>query len=143
MKSKRTSNKFTEDWLPIKGISNGCIQTDDNYLITGVKINPKNIFICDKSEQERIVFGLNNFYNTIDYEFWLVIADRPVDLSIYLLKTLIKLTHLWVKTIMLLILNTIFCLKKRIQRLLKNALEIWLWDVQMLVYHLFKLQTMI
>ena len=24
-----------------------------------------------------------NFYNTIDYEFWLVIADRPVDIAVY------------------------------------------------------------
>jgi len=81
---KKKSNSFTEDWLPISNISNGCIITDDKSYITGIKINPKNIFILDRSEQDRVVFGLNNFYNTIDYEFWLVIADRPVDLSIYL-----------------------------------------------------------
>ena len=25
-----------------------------------------------------------NFYNMIDFEFWLVVADKPVDLSVYL-----------------------------------------------------------
>ncbi|MFA7689334.1 MAG: hypothetical protein WCX96_04545, partial [Bacilli bacterium] len=25
-----------------------------------------------------------NFYNTIDYEFWIICADRPVDMSVYL-----------------------------------------------------------
>lgn len=81
---KKNKNLFTEEWLPINSISNGCILTEDKYYITGVKVVPKNIFILDRSEQERIIFGLNNFYNTIDYEFWLIIADRPVDLSVYL-----------------------------------------------------------
>lgn len=84
MSMTKKVNKFTEDWLPIKSISNGCILTDGNEYVTGVKVNPKNIFILDKSDQDRVIFGLNNFYNTIDFEFWLVIADRPVDLSIYL-----------------------------------------------------------
>lgn len=81
---KNNTNLFTEDWLPISGISNGCIVTDQKEYVTGIKVNPKNIFMYDKLEQERIIFGLNNFYNTIDYEFWLVIADRPVDLGVYL-----------------------------------------------------------
>ncbi len=84
MSMTKKVNKFTEDWLPIKSISNGCILTDNNEYVTGVKVNPKNIFILDKADQDRVIFGLNNFYNTIDFEFWLVIADRPVDLSIYL-----------------------------------------------------------
>ena len=27
---------------------------------------------------------LRNFYNTLDYEFWLIAADRPVDITVYL-----------------------------------------------------------
>ena len=37
-----------------------------------------------KFEQNNIIFNLRNFYNTIDYEFWLVVADRPVDIKLYL-----------------------------------------------------------
>ena len=28
--------------------------------------------------------NLRNFYNTIDYPFWLMVADRPVDINVYL-----------------------------------------------------------
>ena len=31
-----------------------------------------------------IIISLKNFYNMIDFEFWLVVADRPVDVSVYL-----------------------------------------------------------
>ena len=34
--------------------------------------------------QNNMLVSLRNFYNTIDYEFWLVVADRPVDISVYM-----------------------------------------------------------
>ena len=77
-------SKYTEDWLPVKAIANGMIQTDDGYYVTGVKVVPKNIFILDEGSQNNVLFQMANFYNTIDYEFWLLIADRPVDISVYL-----------------------------------------------------------
>ena len=81
---KGASSPFTEDWLPIRSIQNNMIVTRDNYKVTGVKITPRNIFILDPEMQNNILIGLRNFYNTIDYEFWLVVADRPVDISVYM-----------------------------------------------------------
>lgn len=83
MASKSTSG-FTEDWLPVKAIQNNMIITKDNMKVSGVKITPRNIFILDPDTQANILIGLRNFYNTIDYEFWLVVADRPVDISVYM-----------------------------------------------------------
>lgn len=74
----------TEAWLPLRGIQNGMIITTDNFKVTGVKINPKNIFILDQNTQDNILISLKNFYNSIDFEFWLVVADRPVDISVYM-----------------------------------------------------------
>lgn len=74
---------YTEDWLPVRGIQNGMIYTTRNEKVTGVKITPRNIFILDGSMQDNILIGLKNFYNTLDFEFWLVVADRPVDISVY------------------------------------------------------------
>ena len=82
--AKTSSSGFTEDWLPVRSIQNNMIITKDNQKVTGVKITPRNIFILDPGTQENILIGLRNFYNTIDYEFWLVVADRPVDISIYM-----------------------------------------------------------
>lgn len=77
-------SKYAEDWLPIKSINNGMIQTEDGYYVTGVKVVPRNIFILDEGMQNNVLFNMANFYNTIDYEFWLLIADRPVDIGVYL-----------------------------------------------------------
>lgn len=52
--------------------------------VSGVKITPRNIFILEEDAQANVITALKNFYNTIDYEFWLVVADRPVDISVYL-----------------------------------------------------------
>lgn len=77
-------NAYSEDWLPIRQIMNGMIQLDDGSYVTGVKVAPKNIFILDQGTQQNIIYQLRNFYNSIDYEFWLLIADRLVDLDVYL-----------------------------------------------------------
>ena len=76
--------KYAENWLPIKSILNGCIQTEDGYQVTGVKIQPKNIFIMDYDTQRNVIYNLRNLYNSIDYEFSIIVADRPVDINVYL-----------------------------------------------------------
>ena len=80
----KTSSKYTEDWIPVQQIMNGMIQLDNGYFVTGIKVSPKNIFILEQGEQDAVIFNLRNFYNLIDYEFWLMIADRPVDINLYL-----------------------------------------------------------
>lgn len=82
-KAAQKNPKYTENWLPLKAISNGVMYNNKNEMITGVKIQPRNIFILDQSSMDNALIGLMNFYNTIDYEFWLVVADRPVDIAVY------------------------------------------------------------
>ena len=83
VKNKFTA-QFSDDWLPVKQIANGIITTDDGYFVTGVKVFPKNIFMLEQSQQNNVIYNLRNFYNSIDYEFWLIVADRPVDINGYL-----------------------------------------------------------
>ncbi len=78
------TSKWTEDWIPVKTIENGTIVLNNKHRVTGVKIRPRNIFILDQGTQDNIIIGLKNFYNTIDFDFWLISADRPVDISGYL-----------------------------------------------------------
>ena len=83
-KTKEQKSKYTEDWIPVKAIENGMILLDNKSRVTGVKIKPRNIFIMDRLTQENVIISLKNFYNTIDFEFWLISADRPVDINGYL-----------------------------------------------------------
>ena len=79
-----TQSRYSENWLPVKAITNGRIVLDNGEMVTGVKVMPQNIFILDPDMQESVLVNLKNFYNMLDYEFWLVVADRPVDISMYM-----------------------------------------------------------
>ena len=80
--AKQVKSKYTD--VPVKDISNGVIVLDNNQKVTGVKIMPRNIFILEQNMQDAIIMNLKNVYNAIDYEFWIVVADRPVDINVYL-----------------------------------------------------------
>ena len=82
-KAAQNNSKYTENWLPLKAINNGIMYNNKGEMITGVKIQPRNIFILDQGSMDNALIGLMNFYNTIDYEFWLIVADRPVDIAVY------------------------------------------------------------
>lgn len=81
--SSKTSGT-TEGFVPVRAIMNNMIELDNGMKVAGVKVAPKNIFIMEENDQFGVIDGLKDFYNTLDFEFWLVIADRPVDISVYI-----------------------------------------------------------
>ena len=82
MAKKTIKSKYTD--IPIKSIASGMIELDNKMKVSGVKIMPRNIFILDPSTQAAIISNLKTVYNVIDYEFWIIAADRPVDINVYL-----------------------------------------------------------
>lgn len=70
--------------MPVRAIVNNMIELDNGEKIAGVKVYPRNIFILEENDQFNIIDGLKDFYNILDFEFWLVVADRPVDISVYI-----------------------------------------------------------
>lgn len=87
-KTTKNDSKYSEDWLPITNIQGGLIEVqgrtlEGKQIVTGVRVEPKNIFISDEETQNRTIYALRNFYNSLDYEFWLICCDRPVDINLY------------------------------------------------------------
>ncbi len=87
-KMQSSTSQYTEDWIPVNNIQSGMIEVqgrplEGKMIVTGVRIEPRNIFISDEEVQNRAIYQLRNFYNTLDYEFWLVCCDRPVDINLY------------------------------------------------------------
>ena len=82
-KASKGGSAFTENWVKIKSIKNGIITLPNKDMVTGVRIDPRNIFILDQLQQDSIINALRNCYNTFNFEFWLIAADRPVDISVY------------------------------------------------------------
>ncbi len=83
VKKPASNSAFTENWVRIKSIKNGIMTLPNKDMVTGVKIEPRNIFILDQIQQDNIINALRNCYNTMNFEFWLIAADRPVDISVY------------------------------------------------------------
>ena len=81
-KKKTVKSKYTD--IPVKNITSGMITLDNKLKVSGVKIMPRNIFILDPATQAAIITNLKTVYNVIDYEFWIIAADRPVDINVYL-----------------------------------------------------------
>ena len=77
------ARKYAENWITVENIQNGTIILENKWKVTGVKISPKNIFILDQESQASILISLRNLYNSLDYPFWIVVADRPVDITLY------------------------------------------------------------
>ena len=82
-KGVKNDPSYTENWINVKAIRNGLIYNDTNEMVTGVKIQPKNIFILETSYLDNTLIGLMNMYNTLDFEFWIMVVDRPVVISTY------------------------------------------------------------
>lgn len=61
--------------------------------VAGIKIVPKNIFILDQNEQDRTLMRLKDFYNEIDFDFWLIAIDKPVDIKIFLSQLQVQLSQ--------------------------------------------------
>lgn len=80
---QNTKSPYTENWVKIRSIKNGIITLPNREMVAGVRIEPRNIFILDQIQQDNILNALKNCYNTFNFEFWLIAADRPVDISVY------------------------------------------------------------
>ena len=85
------SSIYTENWITVKSIENSIITLENKKMVSGVKIQPRNIFILDEQTQNNVIEALKVFYNLIDYEFWLIVADRPVDINLYISQLQLKL----------------------------------------------------
>ena len=87
------NSSSTENWITVKEINNSIIVLDNKKLVSGIKILPRNIFIMDELSQNRVIDELRKFYNQIDFEFWLIVADRPTNIDLYISQLEIQLNN--------------------------------------------------
>lgn len=87
------NSSSTENWITVKEINNNIIVLDNKKLVSGIKVLPRNIFIMDELSQNRVIDELRKFYNQIDFEFWLIVADRPTNIDLYISQLEIQLNN--------------------------------------------------
>ena len=57
MSSKNDTRRFAEGWIPVRNIVNNAIVLENGYVVTGVKVRPRNIFILDYDSQNNAIFS--------------------------------------------------------------------------------------
>ncbi len=87
------NSSSTENWITVKEINNNVIVLDNKKLVSGIKVLPRNIFIMDEISQNRVIDELRKFYNQLDFEFWLIIADRPTNIDLYISQLELQLNN--------------------------------------------------
>lgn len=74
----------TQDWVPIKDITDNSILRKDDFLVGAVRVQPLNMDLLPDEEQHRIIKQLAGVLNGIDYNYVFYSIDRPVDLDGYI-----------------------------------------------------------
>lgn len=101
------NSSSTENWITVKEINNSVIVLDNKKLVSGIKILPRNIFIMDEISQNRVIDELRKFYNQVDFEFWLIVADRPTNIDLYISQLELQLNNVSKPAIRKLIIDDI------------------------------------
>ena len=70
-------------WATVRQITSGVIVLNSGELVSGVKVIPRNIFIMQQDDTNAIIYALSKFYDSIDFDYWLIIGDKPVGLTDY------------------------------------------------------------
>ena len=50
-----SNSMSTENWITVRDINNNIIFLDNKQMVTGVKIQPRNIFIMDQNSQFNVI----------------------------------------------------------------------------------------
>lgn len=76
--------KAAQEWLPIYDIKDNFSYRRDGHIVGGIKVQPMNIHLLSKSEQETKIRALLEALNGIDYHYQIFITAKPVDLDGYI-----------------------------------------------------------
>ncbi len=57
---KKPSSPYTENWVNVRGIIDGMIFLRSKEFISGVRVEPRNIFILEQNQQDNIINALKN-----------------------------------------------------------------------------------
>ena len=78
--------KSVKTWSLIKNIENGIIERKDGKLCKIIEIYPVNFSLKSKAEQESILYGYRNFFNTCNFDVQILVQSKKRDLDKHILE---------------------------------------------------------
>lgn len=84
--ASRPNGISSQQWLPIKDVSNGFIVRKDGALVCAIRVQPINLNLLSTNEKRRKVKSLEEVLNGTDYSIQIISIARPVDLDAYIAK---------------------------------------------------------
>lgn len=79
-----TSNKATQDFVPIKEVRDGIAILKDGSMRAIIMTSSLNFALKSQDEQESIIFQFQNFLNSINFSIQIFIESRRLDIRPYI-----------------------------------------------------------
>ncbi|MFA5736679.1 MAG: hypothetical protein WC893_00740 [Candidatus Paceibacterota bacterium] len=76
--------KTTQDFVPIKEIRNGVLILKDNSMRSVLMVSSLNFGLKSEDEKKAILFGYQNFLNSLDFLVQIYIQSRRLDIQPYI-----------------------------------------------------------
>ena len=75
--------KTTQDFVPIKEIRNGVLVLKDGSMRSVLMVSSLNFGLKSEDEKKAIIFGYQNFLNSLDFLIQIYIQSRRLDIEPY------------------------------------------------------------
>lgn len=77
------NSNTTQDFVPIKEIRNGALILKDNSMRSVLMVSSVNFGLKSDDERQAILFGYQNFLNSLDFQVQIYIQSRHLDIRPY------------------------------------------------------------
>lgn len=88
---KKKEMATTLDWMDIIEIKNACIYLKDGYMVKGIRLQPRNIFLDTAQVQSHIINNIRVALNKITFRIYWGFVFTPVEIDDHLAALLTEL----------------------------------------------------
>ncbi len=81
---EKKSAKSTQSYLKLSDIKSGVMIMDSGVYCAIVAVSSTNFSLKSKEEQDALIFGYQNFLNSLDFEIQILMQSRKMDIHVYL-----------------------------------------------------------
>lgn len=86
MAEKKVQVKSTQSYLTLSEIKSGTLITENGNMSSVIAVSSTNFALKSQEEQQALIYGYQNFLNSIDFPIQILMQSRKMDVHVYLEK---------------------------------------------------------
>lgn len=83
---KKPAVKSTQSYLTLSEIKSGTLITENGNMSSIIAVSSTNFALKSQEEQQALIYGYQNFLNSIDFPIQILMQSRKMDVHVYLEK---------------------------------------------------------